>query len=139
MITSTLKQWSWPTDVSCRHKQLVFYYPFLKIIGLLFLSLANFFPFSTFFHFVNGFLCCAKAFKFKLGPICLFLFLPLETETPKCCYNLCQRVFCLCFLLGILWFPFLNLDVYSIFVHDVRKHSTSSLYTWLLNFPITDY
>ena len=74
-------------------------YPFLKIIGLLFISLSIFFHSVDFFYFVSGFLCCTKTFKFKLGPICLFLFLPLETEPPKCCYNLCQRMFCLCFLL----------------------------------------
>ena len=31
----------------------------------------------------------------------LFIFLlflsPLETDLRKCCYNLCQRVFCLCY------------------------------------------
>ena len=29
-------------------------------------------------------------------------------------YNLCQRMFCLRFLLGLLWFPVLHLDPYSI-------------------------
>ena len=86
-------------------------YPFLKIIGLLFISLSIFFHSVDFFYFVSGFLCCTKTFKFKLGPICLFLFLPLETEPPKCCYNLCQRMFCLCFLLGVLWFPVLHLGL----------------------------
>ena len=44
------------------------------------------------FHFVYDFLCCAKACRFWLGPICLFLFLffwPWETDIRKHWYNLC--------------------------------------------------
>ena len=40
-----------------------------------------------------------------LAPICLFLLLfllPWETDLRKHCYNLCQRMFCLCALLGVL-------------------------------------
>ena len=41
-----------------------------------------------------------------LGPICLFLLLfllPWETGLRKYWFNLCQRMFCLCSLLGVLW------------------------------------
>ena len=57
------------------------------------------------FHFVYSFLHCAKAFKFLLGSFCLFLFLFLllwEVGHRGSCYDLCQRVFCLCFSLGVL-------------------------------------
>ena len=41
-----------------------------------------------------------------LGPICLFLhlfLLPRETDPRKHWYNLCQRMFCLCSLVRVLW------------------------------------
>ena len=34
--------------------------------------------------------------------LALFL-LPWENELRKHCYDLCDRMFCLCFLLGVLW------------------------------------
>ena len=58
------------------------------------------------FHFVDGFLCCAKAFMFDWVPffLSLFLFLFLwETDLRKHWYDLCQRMFCLCSLPGVLW------------------------------------
>ena len=33
-----------------------------------------------------------------------FLLLPWKTDQRKQCYDLCQRMFCLCSLLGVLWF-----------------------------------
>ena len=62
------------------------------------------------FHFVCVFLCCAKA-------ICLLLLLfllPWVTDLRKHCYNLCQRMFCLCSLLGVLWCPVLYLTLKTI-------------------------
>ena len=48
-----------------------------------------FLPFTRLsFHFVDGFLCCAKAFKFKLCPICLFLLLLLS----PCLYLVWENV-----------------------------------------------
>ena len=41
-----------------------------------------------------------------LGSISLFLLLfllPWETDLRKYCHNLCQRMFCLCSLIGVLW------------------------------------
>ena len=44
------------------------------------------------------------------------------------CCDLCQRVFCLCFPLGVLWFLVLHLDLLIhfefIFVYGVRKCSS---------------
>ena len=63
------------------------------------------------FHFVYGFLCCAKA------SICLFLLLillPWEIDLRKQWYDLCQRMFCLCFLLGVLWCHALYLGLLAI-------------------------
>ena len=55
-----------------------------------------------------------KRFYVKLHPVCFFLRLfPLVTEVGhrgSCC-DLCQRVFCLCFPLGVLKFVVIDLDV----------------------------
>ena len=67
-----------------------------------------FLPFSGLsFCFVNGFLCCAKLFKFNwvLFVYFCFYFLCFRGQMQKkYCYDLGQRVFHLCFLLGVLWF-----------------------------------
>ena len=34
-----------------------------------------------------------------------FVSFALGNRSKKYCYDLCQRVFCLCFLLGVFWFP----------------------------------
>ena len=63
------------------------------------------------FCFADGFLCYAKAFKYNY---LLLLFSPcLRRQIPskKYYYSVCQRVFCLCFLLGVLWFPVLYLSI----------------------------
>ena len=45
-----------------------------------------------------------RSLSIWLGPICLYLFLFLwEMDLRKHWYNLCQRMFCLCSLLGVLW------------------------------------
>ena len=49
-----------------------------------------------------------------ISPICLFLLLfllPWETDLRKYCYNLCQRMFCLCSVLGVLWCGVLHLGL----------------------------
>ena len=78
-------------------------------INLLLVIICKYFlPFSRLcFHFVDGFLCCAKAFKFNQVALVYFCFcfLCLRKQIKKYCYDLCQRVFCLCFLLGVFWFP----------------------------------
>ena len=40
-----------------------------------------------------------------------FIYLALEAEIRKYCYNLCQRIFCLCIRLGVLWCPSLYLNL----------------------------
>ena len=45
---------------------------------------------------------------------CLYLLLfllPWETDPKKYRYNLCQKVFCLCSLLGVLWFQVLHFSL----------------------------
>ena len=60
-----------------------------------------------------------------------FISFALEDRSKKYCYNLCQRVFCLCFLLGVLWFRYIYILTFSslshfelIFVDGVRECST---------------
>ena len=52
------------------------------------------------FHFVHGYLCCAKMFKFHLL-IFIFIFIAPGNRS-KCILLLFMSVFCLCFLLGVL-------------------------------------
>ena len=62
------------------------------------------------FCFVDGFLCCARSFKFNqvpFGSFLLLLSLP-ETDPNKYYYHFCQKMFCPCFLLSVLWFPALT-------------------------------
>ena len=64
-------------------------------------------------HFVHGFLYGEKVYVW-LDPIYLFLLLfllPLETDLRKYCYDLCQRIFCLCSFLGVLWCHVLYLNL----------------------------
>ena len=64
--------------------------------ALLVASFANIFSHSIgcLFFFFNGFLCYAKAYKFKSHFFCLLLFLlPWESDLRKHCYDLCQRIF----------------------------------------------
>ena len=73
-------------------------------------SLVNIFPhplvvFSFLLLFLWFPLLCKNVWVW-LGPICLFFFLfllPWETDLRKHCHNLCQRIFCLCSLLGVSW------------------------------------
>ena len=53
-----------------------------------------------------------RSLSIWLGPICLYLFLFLrEMDLRKHWYNLCQRMFCLYFLLGVLWYHVLHLSL----------------------------
>ena len=70
-------------------------------------SFANIFlPFCrSSFHFFNSFFCCAEDFEFSQVPLGLFLFLLSlfwKADQTRCCCDLCQRMFCLCFPLGFL-------------------------------------
>ena len=54
-----------------------------------------------------------------------FISVALGDDLRKQCYDLCQRMFCLCSLLGVLWcrliFKYLN-HFEFIFVHGVREY-----------------
>ena len=65
-------------------------------------------------------------FLFFFIEFLLLLLLPWKTDLRKCCYDICQRMFCLCFHLGGLLYPliFKSLSHFKIiFVYDVRKCS----------------
>ena len=76
----------------------------LDINPLSVISFANilFYSVGCLFIFVGGFHCCAKAYEFN-GPICLSLLLLFcfRTELRKYWYDLYQRMFRLCSLLGV--------------------------------------
>ena len=58
--------------------------------------------------------------------IFVFIFITLGGGLKKICCNLCQRVFCLCFPLKVLWYLVLYLVFNSfefIFVYGVRERS----------------
>ena len=82
------------------------------------------------FHFVYGFLCCAKSLWVWLDPIGLFFFLfmlPREIDLRKPLYGWCQRMFCLCSLLGVydVLHVFKSLSHFEfIFVHRMRVCSS---------------
>ena len=69
----------------------------------------------------------------------LFLFVLLwETDLSRHCYNLCQRMFCLCSLLGVLWYHVLKVFKPFEFLCRVwRCILTSLIYMQLSHFPST--
>ena len=68
-------------------------------------SFANIFSQSAGCLFVYGFLCCAKALSLTRSHLFIFAFISIawETDLRKHWYDLCQRMFCLCSLIGVLW------------------------------------
>ena len=93
-------EWAVCFDVVQPHKL------FLETNPTLVTSFANIFSQSLdclFILFIISF--AMKSFWVYVGSICLFLFLfPLflEMDQKMCHYDLCSRVFCLCFPLGVL-------------------------------------
>ena len=80
----------------------------LDFIPLLVTLFTNTSSHSVSCHFIlsKRFLLLFKSFYVQFSPIYLFLLLfplPWETESKKYCYDLCQSVFCLYFLQGVLW------------------------------------
>ena len=59
------------------------------------------------FHFVDGFLCCAKTFSFNV--VYLSFCFPYRRRyiRKKHCYEKYQIFYWLCFLVGVLWFQVL--------------------------------
>ena len=81
-------------------------------------------PASTFSHSIGCLLVLLVSFAVQnlLSLIRLHLFLPWETNPRKYCYNLCQRMFCLCSLPEVLWLHVLHLHLF-IFLSDVTESS----------------
>ena len=68
-------------------------------------SFANIFSHSGDCLFV--FLCCAKVCKFDYITsiyFCFYFYCLWRLTLRKHWYDLCQRMFCLCSLLGVLWY-----------------------------------
>ena len=88
-----------------------------------------FLPFSRLsFHFVENFLCFAKALcLIRSGWFIFISFLLKETDPRKYSYGLCRRVYCQCSLLEVLWFsilPFRTLnDLEFVFVYGKEECS----------------
>jgi len=78
---------------------------------------------------------------YSIDLLILFLFLfPLfwEMDRKRCCCGLCQRVFCLCFPLGVLVsvLTFRSLICFELtFVYGVKEWSNFIFYMWLSSFP----
>ena len=96
------------------------------------------------FHFVLCFLWLCKSLWVCLGLTCLLLLLSIfllswETHIRKHCYDFYQRMFHLCFLLGILSCLVLKINIIlSLFLCIMwRSVLTSLIYMWLSNFPNT--
>ena len=96
------------------------------------------------FHLVLCSLLLCKGFNVWLGLTCLLLLLSTfllswETHIRKHCYDFYQRMFHLCFLLGILWCLVLKINIIlnSFLSIMWRSVLTSLIYTWLSNFPNT--
>ena len=93
-------QIAWFFDIeSCILFVYFVYYPFVGYITCKYLFPIKRLPFS----FVVVFLCYAKVFSF-ISPVCLFLLLfPLAEEIDTKRY-IVVRIYCLCFLTGVLYF-----------------------------------
>ena len=62
---------------------------------------------QIFFSFCFRFpLLCKNFLSLIRSHLFILLLLPQEANSTKYCYGLCQKVFCLYSLLGVLWFPF---------------------------------
>ena len=75
----------------------------LEIKPLSVMLFANTFSHSVGYFFISFVVSFAVQKIVTLSPICLFLFLfllPWETDLRKHWYDLCQRIFCLCSLVG---------------------------------------
>ena len=79
----------------------------LDVNPFLVTSFANIFSHSIGCFFISLMTSFAQqklliVIRFHLSVLHLFL-LPWETSLRTYCYDLCQRMFCLCSLLGVLW------------------------------------
>ena len=86
----------------------------LEIKPLSVMLFANIFSHSVGYFFILFVVSFAVKKIVTLSPICLFLFLfllPWETDLRKHWYDLCQRMFWLCSLLGVLECHVLDLSL----------------------------
>ena len=87
----------------------------LDINTLSVILFANLFYYSINFLFIFSIISFAVQKLFSLIRSHLFIFafpsLALGDRSKKYCYDLCQRVFCICSFLGVLWFQVLCLDL----------------------------
>ena len=86
----------------------------LEIKPLSVMLFANTFSHSVGYFFISFVVSFAVQKIVTLSPICLFLFLfllPWETDLRKHWYDLCQRIFCLCSFIGVLWCHILKLNL----------------------------
>ena len=89
--------------------KLFIYVGYLPLIGHIICK--YFLPFSRLpSHFVDDFLCCTKVLKFPFLHFCFYFFC-FRRPIQKYRYDLCQRIFCLCFCLGALYYAVLNLNL----------------------------
>ena len=77
----------------------------------IFISFTNTFTHSAGYLFVLSMVSFAVQKLFCLIRFCLFISFALRDRSKKYCYDLCQGVLCLYFLLGVLWIPVLHLDL----------------------------
>ena len=73
---------------------------FSHSVGCLFVLLMVFFAVQKLLSLIRSRLLIFAFVSFALGD-----------RFKKYCSDLCQRLFCLCFLLGVLWFPVLHLGL----------------------------
>ena len=87
----------------------------LDINSLSVISFANIFSHSVGCPLMLSLVSLAMQKILSLVRSHLFVFVfasfALGNRSPKYSYNLCQRVFCLCFLPGVLWFLVLHLGL----------------------------
>ena len=65
-----------------------------------------------------------------------FIFLLLETSLRKHWNNLCDRMFCLCSLLGVLWYHVLYLSLYQSHCLQIFSPILQVVFSFYLWFPL---
>ena len=99
----------------------LFVFLILSCMSCLYIVDINSLSVILFANFFSHSVCCllvllmvffnVKKLLWLIGSLFAFISFALEDRSKKYCYNLCQRVFHLCFLTGILWFQVLHLGL----------------------------
>ena len=111
---------------------LLSFMTYLYILEIKLLSIASFaiilsYSIEVSFHLFLWFPSLFKACKFDQVQLFIYFLLHWETDLIKHLYGLCQRMFCLCYLLEVLWCHILCLSLSHfefIFVRGVRMCSS---------------